>query len=139
MAQSLGPFRWTILEHQEAISRILDFTPCGLHPLPLTDCRVLDVSNVFDDVAAGTRQDSTNKLLTASWAMGACSPTRALVHHIPGERMHQAVDACQRTHGILHALFGLIWCLYQRRLLSDTKCVEISDPCCYSSGAGKDF
>jgi hypothetical protein len=29
---------------------------CGLHPLPLVDCRVLDVFNVFDDVAADTRQ-----------------------------------------------------------------------------------
>jgi len=73
--------------------------------------RVLDVSNVFDDVAVGTRQGLDDFLsATASWAMGACGPARTLGYYIPGERMHQVAEACQRTHGILYAPIGLFRC-----------------------------
>jgi autophagy-related protein 11 len=92
------------------------------------DRRVLDISNVFDDVAAGTRQGLDEQVsliasvnpdielasriqihpvflsLTASWAMGACGPARTPGYDILGERMHQVVDACQRTHGVSYML-----------------------------------
>ena len=165
-AQSLGPRRFLLSDNfrtprsDQPHSRFyaMRYQQSGLRvALPLIDCRV------FDDVAVGTRQgldkqasliasvDSDIELAsriqihldflspTASWAMGACGPARALGYYIPGERMHQVVDACQRTHGILHAPIGRFRCLYQRRMLSDTKCVETSDPCCYSFRAGKDF
>lgn len=100
------------------------------------DRRVLDVTNLFDGVAASARQaldtqaslvasvDANNEIASriqihrdfltpaALRAMRAGGPARTLYYYVSGERMHQVVDACQRTHGILRAPNRLCWYLY---------------------------
>jgi len=137
MTPSLGPsalsasYRRVLSKHQEMISSILDSMRYQQSALRVAstalDRRVLDVTNLFDDVAASARQAldkqasliasvNANKEIAsriqihhdfltpaALRAMRAGGPARTLYHYVSGERMHQVVDACQRTHGIPRA------------------------------------
>jgi autophagy-related protein 11 len=144
MTPSPGPsalsaaYRRVHFKHQEAISSILDSMRYQQSALRVAftafDRRVLDVTNLFDDVAASARQaldkqasliasvDANKEIASriqihrdfltpaALRTMRAGGPVRTLHYYVSGERMHQVVDACQRTHGIPHAPNRL--CLY---------------------------
>ena len=146
MTPSLGPsvlsasYRRVHSKHQETISSILDSMRYQQSALRVAftafDRRVLDVTNLFDGVAASARQaldtqaslvasvDANNEIASriqihrdfltpaALRAMRAGGPARTLYYYVSGERMHQVVDACQRTHGILRAPNRLCWYLY---------------------------
>ena len=154
MTPSLGPtaltvsHRRVISQHQEAISRILDSMRNQQSALGAASTglarRVLDVTNIFNDVAASTPQelDKQASLISsvgndielashiqihrdflspaALRATSAAGPARTLGYYVSSERMHQVVEACQRTHGILYAPILLSPCLYRRRRLEGT-------------------
>jgi len=129
-------------KHQETIGSILDSMRYQQSDLRIASTvlgrRVFDVSNLFNDVAASARQALDKQApLIASVAInievasriqihrdflspaalremraGGSLAARTLYHYVPGERMRQVVDACQRTHGIPRAPNGLCWYLY---------------------------
>jgi hypothetical protein len=45
-------------------------------------------------------------------AMRTGGPPRTLHYYVSGERMHEVVDTCQRTHGIPHTPNRSCWYLY---------------------------
>ena len=146
MAPSLGPsalsasYRRVLFKHQETISSILDSMRYQQSALRVAstalDRRVHDVTNLFDDVTASTRQalDEQASLIASAdasieiasriqihrdflspaalRAMSAGGPARMLCDYVSGERMHQVIDACQRTHGIPRAPNRLYWYSY---------------------------
>lgn len=143
MTPSLGPsalsasYRRVHSNHQEMISSILDSMRYQQSALRVAftafERRVLDVTNLFDDVAASARQaldrqasliasvDANKEIASriqihrdfltpaALRAMRAGGPARTLNYYVSGERMHQVVDACQRTHGIPRVPNRLCW------------------------------
>jgi autophagy-related protein 11 len=149
MTPSSGPsaliasYRRVLSEHQETISHILDSMRYQQSALRIAstalDRCVLDVTNLFNEVAASARQelemqasliasvdtdiDMASRIQihrdflspAALRATGAGGPARTLGYYISSERMHQVQDACQRTHGIPHAPIRLCSCSYRRR------------------------
>jgi autophagy-related protein 11 len=113
--------------HQQLIDRTLNSLQYQQSALRIAssalDLHLLDVTNVFNSVAAGTRQelekqasliagvDTDIELISrvpihhdflspaAQKATNAGDPARTLGYYISSERIRRAVSVCQKTHG----------------------------------------
>jgi autophagy-related protein 11 len=125
--------------HQQSISRTLDSLQHQQSALRIAsaalDLHLLDVTNIFNSVAAGTRQelDKQASLIACVDAdiemisripihpdfmspatqknMDASGPALTLGYYVPSGRIRRVIAACRRTHGTrtlnrLHAVHG---------------------------------